>query len=75
MPVYGEKDTEVISVFSHKQMKQRVIIIFSSGYIKLVNMENLKVEGQYRIQLDPQEKVTAGCLNQNGINFAIGTNL
>ena len=50
------------------------IIGHQLGLIRLVNIECLKIEANYRIPLaSPEEYLTAAVFNPNGVNFAIGT--
>jgi WD40 repeat protein len=50
------------------------IIGHQLGVLRLVNIECLRVEATYRVPLAaPEEYLTSGVFNPNGINFAIGT--
>ena len=49
------------------------------GVIRLVNLDSLKVEGSFRLPVtqtaEVDEFLTAGAVNPNGVNVAIGTNM
>jgi hypothetical protein len=43
------------------------------GELKLITLDNLKVESIFKIELLKGEELTTGAFNSNGLNFAIGT--
>ena len=52
------------------------VVAHQSGLLRVVVIDQLKVESNYQITgLQPEEVLTTGVFNPNGINFAIGTSL
>jgi WD40 repeat protein len=51
------------------------VIGHQSGLIRLVNIENLKIDSSYRLTMQsPDELMSCAVFNPNGVNIAIGTN-
>jgi WD40 repeat protein len=63
----------VVFVLSAVNGAKYSFIGHSGGLVRLLNIENLKVECCFRIPLEEGETVTAGVFNPNGINFSVGT--
>jgi hypothetical protein len=71
-----ENSGPVVFVLSGTNGGKYSIIGHQLGLIRLVNIECLRIESNYRIPLaSPEEYLTAGVFNPNGINFAVGTSL
>lgn len=50
------------------------LIGHQGGIIRLVNLESLKVEGSFRLNINVEDEVlTSGAYNPNGLNVTIGT--
>lgn len=66
----------VAFVLSSTNGSKYSVIGHQRGFVRLLNIESLKVEGTYKLSLHPEDEVfTAGIYNPNGINVAIGTSL
>lgn len=69
-----ENSGPVVFVLSGTNGGKYSIIGHQLGLLRLVNIECLRIESTYRVPLaSPEEYLTTGVFNPNGVNFALGT--
>lgn len=61
-------------ITSSKDRKNRERMVgYANGIIRFISLNELKDSMYYRVELQPDEEITAACYSGNGSNWAIGT--
>ena len=61
-------------ITSSKDRKNRERMVgYANGIIRFISLNELKDSMYYRVDLQPDEEITAACYSGNGSNWAVGT--
>lgn len=72
-PAYSLGPVKFVLTTALKARSRVRIIGHTQGYLKFIDIQNLKVVGIYKVALDEGEELTCGAFNNTGHNFAVGT--